>query len=169
MELKNYDGKLAHLLTIDHVVFEGSAVHNSSEYNEHEFGMSGDALQIDSYLFFERDIESIEIIEPREPLIWENRNLYTVFLPETEFPSFEQERVILLVDPESNVHKQAVPGDCIRLIQENDEYETAYYILQEWQESDSLEAVKERYAAEEISESNSVSTPIGVGILTILE
>lgn len=63
MKLINYDKKLVRITDIFGDVFEGYCMHNSSEYNEHEYGKNMDSLQILNMIFYEDIIKNIEIID----------------------------------------------------------------------------------------------------------
>ncbi len=65
MELRDYDEKCVRLTDTLGNVFEGVCCHNSADYNEHEFGVCEDGLQIANFLFYKRDISEIEILEDR--------------------------------------------------------------------------------------------------------
>ena len=44
-------------------VFEGNCIFNSKEYNEHEYGMNEDSLQILNISFYKSYIKSVEILK----------------------------------------------------------------------------------------------------------
>lgn len=66
MELRKYDGKCIRLRDVWGEEIEGICSYNCAEYCEHEFGRCEDALQIESFLFYRGDIESIESLEERD-------------------------------------------------------------------------------------------------------
>ena len=72
LNLRKYDDKYVMLTDSEGLVFTGSCIFNSAEYCLCEFGRDEDALQIDDWLFYERDIIKIEEREPGEEL-WLSR------------------------------------------------------------------------------------------------
>ena len=63
MNLKKYDNKCVRIIDTDDNIFEGNCIFNSREYNEHEYGMNEDSLQILNISFYKSYIKSIEIIK----------------------------------------------------------------------------------------------------------
>ena len=63
MTLKKYDNKCVRIIDTDDNVFEGNYIFNSKEYNEHEYGMNEDSLQILNISFYKSYIKSIEILK----------------------------------------------------------------------------------------------------------
>ena len=63
MNLKKYDNKCVRIIDTDDNVFEGNCIFNSKEYNEHEYGMNEDSLQILNISFYKSYIKSIEILK----------------------------------------------------------------------------------------------------------
>ena len=63
MNLKKYDNKCVRIIDTDDNIFEGNCIFNSKEYNEHEYGMSEDSLQILNISFYKSYIKSIEILK----------------------------------------------------------------------------------------------------------
>ncbi len=59
MKLDKYDNKRVKINNM----YEGIAMHNSSDYSEHEYGRREEALQLGCTIFYKRDIENIEIID----------------------------------------------------------------------------------------------------------
>ena len=62
MNLSDYDGKIMRVTDPNGRVFTGFAETHFSEYCLHEFGREEEALQIGSYLFYEKDITAIETL-----------------------------------------------------------------------------------------------------------
>ena len=60
--LTTYDGKNVRLITRYGDLFYGEAMHNSADYNEHEFGRAEECLQVGTYLCFLSEIKHIEEI-----------------------------------------------------------------------------------------------------------
>ena len=73
MELKKFDGKCVRIIDLSKDAFDGICHHNSAEYDEHEYGRSEESLQIENFLFYERDIKEIQSLE-------ENSGPYGKFL-----------------------------------------------------------------------------------------
>ena len=63
MNLKKYDNKCVRIIDTDDNIFEGNCIFNSIEYNEHEYGMNEDSLQILNISFYKSYIKSIEILK----------------------------------------------------------------------------------------------------------
>ncbi len=63
MNLKKYDNKCVRIIDTDDNIFEGNCIFNSREYNEHEYGMNEDSLQILNISFYKSYIKSIEILK----------------------------------------------------------------------------------------------------------
>ena len=63
MTLKKYDNKCVRIIDTDDNVFEGNCIFNSKEYNEHEYGMNEDSLQILNISFYKSYIKSVEILK----------------------------------------------------------------------------------------------------------
>lgn len=63
MNLKKYDNKCVRIIDTDDNIFEGNCIYNSREYNEHEYGMNEDSLQILNISFYKSYIKSIEILK----------------------------------------------------------------------------------------------------------
>ena len=57
MKLDKYDNKRVKINNM----YEGIAMHNSSDYSEHEYGRREEALQLGCTIFYKRDIENIKI------------------------------------------------------------------------------------------------------------
>ncbi len=64
-DLKKYDGLCVRIIDSNGDAFDGICCHNSEEYDEHEYGKSEESLQIENFLFFERDIKEIQILEDK--------------------------------------------------------------------------------------------------------
>ena len=63
MNLKKYDNKCVRIIDTDDNIFEGNCIFNSREYNEHEYGMNEDSLQILNISFYKSYIKIIEILK----------------------------------------------------------------------------------------------------------
>ena len=63
MNLKKYDNKCVRIIDTDDNIFEGNCIFNSREYNEHEYGMNEDSLQILNISFYKSYIKTIEILK----------------------------------------------------------------------------------------------------------
>ena len=62
MDLWQYDDRCVRLTTDTGEVFDGICMHNSADYNEHEFGVAEEGLQITCMLFYAGQIRSVEIL-----------------------------------------------------------------------------------------------------------
>ena len=63
MNFKKFDNKLVRIITIDDEVFEGYCSHSNIEFNECEFGINAETLDIENFKFKKDDIKKIECIE----------------------------------------------------------------------------------------------------------
>lgn len=63
MKLVKYDNKCVKILDKFGFEYEGNAVHNGIEYNEHEFGVKEEGLQILNFLFYKSIIKKITVLE----------------------------------------------------------------------------------------------------------
>lgn len=63
MTIKKYDGKIIKLETIYGNVFEGIGYFYSDEYNNHEFGVNEDSIQMSHFVIYKSQIKSIKIIK----------------------------------------------------------------------------------------------------------
>ncbi len=63
MNLKKYDNKCVRIIDTDDNIFEGNCIFNSKEYNEHEYGVDDESLQILDVLFYKSYIKSIELLK----------------------------------------------------------------------------------------------------------
>lgn len=62
-DLKKYDGLCVRIIDSNGDAFDGICCHNSEEYDEHEYGRCEVSLQIENFLFYERDIKEIQSLE----------------------------------------------------------------------------------------------------------
>ena len=63
VDLKKFDGKCVRIIDSSGDAFDGICYHNSEEYDEHEYGRCEESLQIENFVFFDRDIKEIQILE----------------------------------------------------------------------------------------------------------
>ena len=63
MKLSGYDGRCVRILDRFGDTFDGVCTYNGAEYDEHEFGRAEESLQIESFLFYKSDIESVRVLE----------------------------------------------------------------------------------------------------------
>ena len=61
--LKQYDGQCVRIHDRYGGVFDGICRYNDAEYDRGEWGRNEDGLQIESFLFFQSDIRSVESLE----------------------------------------------------------------------------------------------------------
>ena len=67
-KLYTYDNKCVRIYLKDGTVVEGSCTHNNCDYNEHEYNRREESLVVHSYIFYKREIESVEEISKEECL-----------------------------------------------------------------------------------------------------
>lgn len=63
MKLKDFDDKLVRIVDSLGEVYEGIGVHNSKEYNMHEYGVDEDSIVIFCVMFYQSDIKQIKEID----------------------------------------------------------------------------------------------------------
>ena len=63
LNLRQYDGQCVRVAADDGHVFDGICVHRDREYCEIEYGRKEECLEIESFIFFPRDIVSVESLE----------------------------------------------------------------------------------------------------------
>ena len=68
MTLRKFDGKCVRIIDSLGDAFDGICSYNSEEYNEHEFGRTEECLQIENFLFYRRDIQTVKSLENRNGL-----------------------------------------------------------------------------------------------------
>ena len=61
MNFKKFDNKLVRIITIDDEVFEGYCSHSNIEFNECEFGINAETLDIENFKFKKDDIKTLAI------------------------------------------------------------------------------------------------------------
>ena len=129
MDLNGFDGKIVSITTIDGVVFEGECLHNSDEYCEHEFGRNESSLQIDDFLFFESDIERVDVIEEKEIYIWDDRPEHLMKLDRKPFTMIEEGTKTIELRLYDEKRQKINVGDIIRF--ENDQMEETLRVIVE--------------------------------------
>ena len=63
MNIKKYDNKRVRLKDFLGDIYEGIAMHNSADYNYHEYGVEEEGLQLGCVLFYKSQIKKIEEIK----------------------------------------------------------------------------------------------------------
>lgn len=63
MNIKKYDNKRVRLKDFLGDIYEGIAMHNSVDYNYHEYGVEEEGLQLGCFLFYKSQIKKIEEIK----------------------------------------------------------------------------------------------------------
>ena len=63
MNLSKYDKKLVRITDKFNDIYEGICYYNSFEYNEHEYGVNEDSLEILQFSFYESIIKKVEEID----------------------------------------------------------------------------------------------------------
>ncbi len=63
MKLCKFDGKRVRVTTVWGDVFDGVCSHNSADYNEHEFGVAEEGLQLCSLLLYKSQIKRVELLK----------------------------------------------------------------------------------------------------------
>ena len=112
-KLSKYDDKYVMLTDSEGLVFTGSCIFNSAEYCQCEFGRDEDALQIDDWLFYERDIIKIEEREPGEEL-WLSRPQHNMKIAPGPFYRIENGSKTVELRLYDEKRRRIRPGDIIR-------------------------------------------------------
>ena len=63
MDLREFDGQCVRIIDNHGDAFDGICSHNNEEYNEHEFGRAEECLQIENFLFYRGDIQTVKSLE----------------------------------------------------------------------------------------------------------
>lgn len=66
MELSEFDRQYVRVTLSEDEAFEGECAHNSEEYNEHEYGVVEEGLQIEDWLLWKRQIRRVERLPEKE-------------------------------------------------------------------------------------------------------
>ena len=126
MKLSDYDNQTVRITLKDGMVFEGYAVHNSADYDFHEFGRNEQSLQIDDWLFFRRDIKSVEIAAESDTTVWMSRICRSLLLDHDAFIKLEKGQQDIEL-PLSVICKKSLQcGDMIRFEDRTDAGEILY-------------------------------------------
>ena len=126
MKLSDYDNQTVRITLKDGMVFEGYSVHNSSDYDFHEFGRNEQSLQIDDWLFFRRDIKSVEIAAESDTTVWMSRICRSLLLDHDTFIKLEKGQQDIEL-PVSIIRKKPVRcGDMIRFEDRTNEDDVLY-------------------------------------------
>lgn len=67
MHFYAYDNKKVRIHLFDGEVIEGPAIHNVADYNEHEYGVSEEGLEINHFLVYKSQIRYIELLRQEAP------------------------------------------------------------------------------------------------------
>lgn len=62
MSLIKYDNKLVKLMSVDNKEYEGICYYNNEEFNECEYGINEESLDITCLKFYKSNIKKVEII-----------------------------------------------------------------------------------------------------------
>ena len=71
--IRQYDAKCVRIIDRWGGVYDGICMFNSVDYNEHEFSRREEALQIENYIFYKRQIKQVVVLE-------DNSGPYSPFL-----------------------------------------------------------------------------------------
>ena len=61
--IRQFDNKCVRIIDRWGGVYDGICMFNSVDYNEHEFGRREEALQIENYIFYKRQIKQVVVLE----------------------------------------------------------------------------------------------------------
>ena len=76
MELRKYDGQCVRIIDRNGDAFDGICNYNNEDYDEHEFGRAEESLEIENFLFYRSDIQTIKSLENRNGLYGRFLNPY---------------------------------------------------------------------------------------------
>ncbi len=122
MKLSTYDETLVRLTLKDGIIFEGVCEWFPSEYGDMEYGRNEELLQIDDWLFFKKDIRSVERIEPKETYLWMSKTEHHMRLNPSPYKMIEEGKKTVELRLYDQKRRRIRVGDLIRF--ENTEDET---------------------------------------------
>lgn len=111
--LEKYDNKLVKIIDTSNNTFEGSSLYNNKEYNEHEYGINEDSIQILNIIFYESNIKHVEEINTFTNPNYDNLELLIVdsdidFVEDAlEYNDIHKDRIIKCLK-EQNKYKELI-------------------------------------------------------------
>ena len=126
-EIRKLNGyQYVRLTDVDGNVFEGEAAHDPADYCFHEFGRDEEAVEIDHWLFYLSDIQSVEPAEPGEVGVWMSRPLHRMHLEHRSFAAMEAGRKTIELRLYDEKRRRIQAGDIIRFEDTEDESELLF-------------------------------------------
>ena len=161
MDLLPYDGKLVRISDDNGDVFEGLAEHYSADYNMHEYGWDEDGLMIDNWLFLEKDIKEVKVIEEKEKYIWMNSIQHDMKLDPGSFDLVQDGKKTIELRLYDEKRQQVQKGDVISFANTEDETEIVKVRVEDLYVFDSFKELYEKlplkdcgYAEKEIADAS---------------
>lgn len=126
MDLSNFDSKLVRIVMTDGEIFEGECLYNSSDYCMHEFGVEEDSLQIDHWLFYERDIAEVSEIPEKPTYLWMSKPVHRMHLQPKPFDMMDHGTKTIELRLYDDKRKALKVGDMIRFENTEDDDDVLY-------------------------------------------
>ncbi len=141
MDLLQWDDAWVKLTLPDGSVCTGQCLAYNAECSLVLYGREEPMLAIDSWLFYESEIDKVEPWSEILPAFWFDRRMHTMLLSEAAFRAVEAgEKTI-----EPRLYDQTVrklrPGDLIRFVLREDESEVMHCVVLELHRFESLDAL----------------------------
>lgn len=112
-ELCCFDGKAIRLTDSEGLVFDGECQWHSAEYCQAELGPEEEALQIDDWVFYQKDIRSV-VPREGEPSLWLSRPQHRMRLAPEPFRRMEKGEKTVELRLWDEKRRKIRPGDIIR-------------------------------------------------------
>ena len=126
-EIRRLNGEQFVRLTMrDGTIFEGEAAHDPADYCFHEFGRDEEAMEIDHWLFYLSDIQSVEPTEQGEVGVWMSRPLHRMRLNPDAFAAMDAGRKTVELRLYDEKRRRIQAGDVIRFESTDDESDVLY-------------------------------------------
>ena len=125
MELSGFDDKRVRITTDSGETFDGVCLYDCAEYCLHEFGREEDALEIDGWLFYASEIQSVTALS-EQPRLWMGKPLHKMRLNPEPFAMIESGQKTIELRLYDDKRKALRIGDVIRFVNTADDEEVLY-------------------------------------------
>lgn len=126
MNLAIFDDRYVRIRDNSGTVFEGQCTVQPSGYCLHVFDREEEALEIDHWMFFPSDTESIEIIGPEDVHVWMDRPLHQMHLDPGPYSLIEKRKKTIELRLYDEKRRRMRIGDVIRFESTQDETDVLY-------------------------------------------
>ena len=153
MELSDYDQKLVRVVMVDGEIFEGVAEYNTLEMNEALYGFSFSGIKIDEMLILSGQVESIELLENRDPevkdgLLFRSKPQKNRIVPSNVFEELYGADEYTLIVPDEAQWNTLRKGDMIRFENSGDASDVWHHIVRSVKPAEGPESQKGMLAVE---------------------